>query len=183
MSGNNRAAPPWALELAALTPLLTAYVARRGLSWLLDDALGTVGLELARLDRRGELSSEIEAIKGLIWRIFKFRIRDGLRGQFVKSALSNEEEGNSIVAKQPSVTFDEAAQIDARRLLLAVADCIAELPDDDRLLVTRDLDEAAEEKALSGRDRVRLLRLRRMLADLAIARVKEEGRALANHSL
>jgi hypothetical protein len=125
-----------------------------------EDVVAKVALELTtRQTAEKALASESE-VSGLIWQMVKFRARDELRSRFVRSL--NDAVDVTTIPHQPSNEQDPTG-VDARRFLTALARRIEALPETDQRLIMRDV-ASGDEASLSGRDRVRLHRLRQTLA-------------------
>lgn len=155
----------WAREFERLRPLLANRLRQRGLAWLADDVLANIGLELARRYTGPALHVEanIEEFEQLVWRLTRFRTSDELRALMSRGLRKRSD----AVADELSETRDGEESvirgIDARGFLSHVVERLDRLPEKDRELLTRPLQDETEEP-LSGSERVRVVRLRKQLA-------------------
>ena len=167
-----RADPWWTRAFAELRPDIERFVARRLPAASVQDVLSTVLEQLvdkskafatthpAWIASSGEPSpAEVAQFTGLAWTIARMRMLDELRRFYVTKKVHAR-----VVPKLPSL--DVAAQIDARKMLVALARYIDELPEEQRHLLLAAVDgDCSERGALSAAQRVRLHRVRRQLAE------------------
>lgn len=174
MAGGTRAGHEawWAREFERLRPLLARRLRRRGLGWIADDVLAGIGLELTRRYAGVESHDEgdIEDFQRVAWRLTRFRANDQLRAHMYRelgaSAQTAAREPSEAGAREERLV----GEIDAREFLSHLVERLEELPEEDRALLTRPLEDGDE--PLSGRERTRVLRLRKQLARETTARIR-----------
>lgn len=166
----------WVSEVEQLRLELVRFARRRLTGISAEDTVADAVVELLETFRARKIEypdawfrqgrpqdHEVHAFRALVWTITKRRVYDELRRHYVRM------QGGSALAgsTRTSLTQSPDAQIDARVFLTCLARRIDELPRADRELLAQAAEEkGARDRPLSGRDRVRLHRLRRGLAAL-----------------
>lgn len=166
----------WAAEVERLRPAFVRFVEQRLPTSSAEDAVGDVIREVVEgfrehaaeypaswFERARPQDSEVHAFRALLWKVMRRRTYDELRRSYVRARedarMEAESEGAAIPAAEDV--------IDAKRFLACLARHIEDLPVSDRDLIGRGVEDRDNRSSpLSGKERVRLYRLRRKLAAL-----------------